>query len=390
MVSAILLAWWLSNRFWWNKMKALLWWVPIFLHSLIKFYKNPLITEIVIVAKEEEIEDYKLLQKQFPKIKHIVAWGEERQDSVSKWIEFVSNEVTLIHNWANPLVTDNEINDIINATKEYWASAPWLKSKNTLKTVDEHWFVIKTIDRNYVWEMQTPQWINTDKFRKLLENQEWNTVFTDDVSFFEYAWLPVKITQASEQNFKITTQEDLIKAQSFIKQDLRIGIGHDSHRFYEQGKRREETKQNSIILWWVQILSDKTIDANSDWDVLIHTICNAIWTAIWEWSLSLYSEEMCKNWITDSSEYLKHIVKSMKSKWYVIWNVSASIEAREPKLEKYIPIMKEKLSELIECSTFQIWIACTSWENLTDFGRGLWIQCFVNVILKKIIGTNNI
>lgn len=378
MISLILLAWWSSSRFWWNKMKALLWWIPIFLHSLIKFYKNPKITEIIIICKEDDIEDYKLLQKQFPKIKHVILWWNERQFSVQNWIKYVSNEITLIHNWANPLVTDSEINDVIDSTEKYWASAPWMRSKNTLKKVDKEWFVIETINRDDIWEMQTPQWVDTKKFKELNQNKtktEDKTPFTDDVSFFEKAWLQVKIVQASEQNFKITTQEDLLKAQNFVKQDLRIGIWHDSHRF---GKPWE-----FIVLWWVQVPFNKGLEWNSDGDVLIHAICNAIWTAIWEWSLSLYSDEMCKKWIKDSSEYLKYIMKMMKSKWYIIWNISASIEALQPKLEKHILSMKQKLSELLECTVLQIGIACTSWENLTDFGKGLWIQCFVNVILKK-------
>ena len=426
MISVILLAWGSSSRFWKNKLKALLWWVPVFLYSLLKFHKREDISEIIIVSSENEIEDYKILQKQFPKIKFVVKWWIERQFSVQNWLEKVSWEFVLIHNWANPLVTDKEIDEVILNTKKYWASVVWKKVKNTLKKVDENWFVISTIPREDIFEVQTPQWLKTEKFKELVEknshpviakrhdeaiqwnnnstchpelvsgsekivinwnknnkidseiNSEWQGVSTDDVSFFEKENLPVKIVESSEQNFKITTQEDLKKAESFVRQNTRIWFWHDSHKIIEN------KSWNWMILWWIKISNDLEFEWNSDWDVLIHAICNGIWTAIWEWSLSIYSDKMCKDWITNSMEYLKHIVNKMTKKWYSIWNISASIEWAKPKLEKHIPTMKEEIAQTLFCTTFQIWIACTTWEWLTSFWKWEWLQVFCNVILKKV------
>lgn len=375
MISVILLAAWSSKRFWEkDKLKALLWWIPIFLHSLVKFYKNPQINEIIIVTKEEELENYKILQKNFPKIKEVVIWWDERQESVTKWVEKVTNEILLIHNSSNPLVTDIEIEEVINWTIEYWACVPWLKSVNTIKQIDENMMVIKTIPRDNIYWVQTPQWVKTKIFKELIEKYKWKN-FTDDVSYFEEAWLPVKLVIASENNFKITTAEDLEKAQSIIRKIIRIWIWHDSHRLFKWDKK--------LILWWVEIKSDYYLEWNSDWDVLTHALCNAIWTAIWEWSLSLYSDNMCKEWKTNSMEYLHYIYSEMKKRWYQIWNISISIEWKEPKLEKFIPPIKQNLALHLECTTLQIWIACTSWEWLTSYWKWEWLQCFVNLILTK-------
>ena len=380
MVSLILLAAWSSIRFWnKNKLKSLLWWVPIFLHSLAKFYKHPEISEIIIVSSEEEIEDYRLLQKTFPKVKKVVIWWKLRQDSVINWLKEISGEILLIHNWCNPWVTDEEIDEVIRETKEHWACAPWSKVVNTIKQVSENWFIVKTIERKDLYEVQTPQWVNTKKFKQLInsksETQD-SKLITDDVSYFEQAWLPVKITQSSPSNFKITTQEDLKKAQVFVKQDLVIWIWHDSHKLILWKK--------PLMLWWIWIESEFSFEANSDWDVLIHALCNAIWTAIWEWSLSLYSDKMLKDWKSDSMEYLKHIFSEIEKRGFVVWNISATIEWKQPKLEKYIGEIKENLAKLMKCNTYQIWIAITSWEDLTSFWKWEWMQCFVNVILKAI------
>lgn len=380
MISVILLAGGSSSRFWENKLKALLWWIPVFLYSLLKFHKRGDISEIIIVSSKSEIEDYKILQKQFPKIKFVVEWWKERQFSVQNWLKKISWDFVLIHNWANPLVSDWEIDEVILNTKKYWASVVWKKVQNTIKKIDENWFIISTISRENICEVQTPQWLEVKKFRELIEKY-WNNskkIFTDDVSFFEEENLPVKIVKSSEKNFKITTKEDLKKAETFVRQKIRIWFWHDSHKIIEN------ISWNWMILWWIKISENLEFEWNSDWDVLIHSICNAIWTGIWQWSLSLYSDEMCKKWIKNSEKYLEFIVKEMQKKWYCIGNISASIEWKKPKIEKYIPEIKENLAKNLFCTSFQIWIACTTWEWLTSFWKWEWMQVFVNVILKKI------
>jgi 2-C-methyl-D-erythritol 2,4-cyclodiphosphate synthase len=117
---------------------------------------------------------------------------------------------------------------------------------------------------------------------------------------------------------------------------------------------------------------------------LTHAICNALWTAIGKGSLSLYADKMClERWIENSLKYLESIYVEVKKSWYEIGNIACSIEAAKPKLEKHIPQMKAILSQTLNCVSQQIGIACTTGEKLTDFGKGLGIQCFVHCILVK-------
>jgi len=313
--------------------------------------------------------------KDFPKIKHVVPWGKERQDSVRNWIEKVTGRITLIHNWANPLVGKEEIDAIILAAEEHGTAVVGQKAINTLKQVDENWFVIRTVPRHDIYEVQTPQAVTTEVFRKAMEKWSHETL-TDDVSFLERENLPVKIVPSSSRNFKITVQDDLDKAESLINKKQLIGIGHDSHKFTDQ--------QKTLHLGGIEIACWFWSEGNSNWDALIHAMCNALWTAIGEWSLSLYADKMCKGeGIKDSREYLKHIFKKVQERGYEIGNIACTIEAAKPKLEVHIPKMKEVLSDILGCSSFQIGIACTTWEWLTDFGKWLWLQCFVNLILIK-------
>lgn len=374
MTSVILLAGGSWTRFWADKSKALLAWKPIFLYSLETFHTHPKITEIIIIARTTEIPEYEKLKKQFPKIRSIIAGGDERQESVKNGIQDVTQNITLIHNGANPLVTKEEITNIIEATKKYGAAVVGSKSINTLKMVNEKNQIIKTIPRKNIYEVQTPQGVTTKRFKNLIQNTN-TELFTDDVSFFEHAKLPVQIIPCSPNNFKITYPTDLIKMESILNQKIKIGIGHDSHRITKN--------KNYITLWGIDIKCGFGLEWNSDADVLVHTICNAIGTAIWQGSLSKYSDEMCKNWITDSKIYLKHIFSEVKKLWYQIGNIACSIEAKKPKLETHIPAMKEAISNILECTTLQIGIACTSGEELSDFWKWLGIQCFAHVMLVK-------
>lgn len=378
MFSLILLAGGVSSRFGGgDKLKSLLGWIPVFLHSLARFYRVKDITEIIIVANESSIGDYELLQKDFPKIKHVVKWWAERSDSVRNWMDYVSNDYVLIHNWCNCLVTEKEIDSVMQCTVEYWASCPWKKVVNTVKKVWMDNLVITTVDRSDLYEVQTPQWVNAKQF-KLLLRKHVSWTFTDDVSYFEREWLPVKIVEASDQNFKITTTNDLVMANAMHKQDLLCWLGHDSHRFLDCA---DEYKP--LIIWWVEITKELSFEANSDWDVLIHSLCNALWTSIGGWSLSLYADQMCSIWEKSSEAYLAYILNKVNETWYIIWNISISLEWKRPKLEKFIPLIKEQLAKLLGISTYQIWIACTSWEELSDFWKGKWLQCFTMLTLKK-------
>jgi 2-C-methyl-D-erythritol 4-phosphate cytidylyltransferase len=295
MFSVILLAWWKSTRFWQDKVKALLWGVPLFLYSLSLFLNLKIkkkIWEIIIVSNKENLNFFnEIKNNSWWKISKIILWWNHRQNSVLNWVKSSNFNFSIIHNIANPFVSEEEVLSIIKNTKEFWAAAVWNFSKNTIKIIDEKDFSVKTLDRTKLFEMQTPQWITNEIFIKILE-KNWKKIFTDDVSVFESEKLSVKLIKAKEWNFKITTKNDLKFAESLLKANLKIWIWHDSHKFSKNEK--------FLTIWWVKIEENYGFDANSDWDLVFHSICNAIWTAIWEWSLSLYADEMYKKWIKNS------------------------------------------------------------------------------------------
>jgi len=155
---------------------------------------------------------------------------------------------------------------------------------------------------------------------------------------------------------------------------MRIGIGQDSHRF---------DSSTGLIFGGVKFDNYPKLKGNSDADVVIHSLCNALSSAIGGESLSTWADDMCQQGITDSQEYLKHIF-NIVSQNYTIGNVSISVEAQIPRLtpdEKQL--VKKSLADILKINLDQIGITYTSGQDLTVFGKGEGIQVFSTVLLQE-------
>lgn len=157
---------------------------------------------------------------------------------------------------------------------------------------------------------------------------------------------------------------------------MRVGLGQDSHRFLN------ESLEKKFIIGGVVIADAPGLDADSDGDVVLHAICNAITSLTGVPILGGIAQEMCKSGITDSAEYLKEAAKTLRDGH--ITHVALSVEAKRPRLEKYIPAIRASVAKLLGLEVSQIGMTCTSGDGLTDFGRGEGLQCFCIVSLVDV------
>ena len=148
-------------------------------------------------------------------------------------------------------------------------------------------------------------------------------------------------------------------------------IGQDSHRI-------ETPKTKPRVLGGVEFESDYSLSANSDGDVILHALTNAISGATTYNVLGKVADNMCKEGITDSKEYLKEALKAMNR--IKIEHVSISIEALKPKFTPKISEMRSKIATLLSVEEQNIGITATTGEGLTECGKGNGI--FVTVILS--------
>lgn len=196
---------------------------PILAHTIEKFERCKYVDEIIVVAKESEI-DYcrkEIIKRYgFNKVSKIVKGGMERQDSVYNGILALNEktDIVLSHDGARPFVKIKNIIDGIDGAVKHGACVVGVPVKDTIKVVGDNNGIDKTPKRKALWAAQTPQCFKKDilieGYRKAMED---NFVGTDDSVLVERLGLNVKMIMGSYENIKITTPEDLIIAESILK-----------------------------------------------------------------------------------------------------------------------------------------------------------------------------
>ena len=183
-------------------------------HTLSTFFSCEVIDEIILVTRECDIE----LCKNFKNIK-VIAGGKTRQESVYRGLcEAKDSDIVAIHDGARALILKETIESSIADAKKYNAAAVGVSSKDTLKLVDDNGFIEKTIDREKVYQIQTPQVFKTGEIISAHEKAiKENFIATDDCMLYEKYIGKVKITDGSYDNIKLTTPEDMQIAENILK-----------------------------------------------------------------------------------------------------------------------------------------------------------------------------
>ncbi len=200
---------------------------PILIYSLLAFNRHPLIDEIILVVNAKNsrrifnvIEKYRL-----PKIRKIVEGGRRRQDSVLNGLGALNEQtdLVLIHDAARPFIAKDTISAVIKEAKKVGAAIVGVPVKATIKKVKrkkpkgKSKFIVKeTLNRNDLWEIQTPQVFKRQLLLKAFAKFG-NTDVTDDAMLVEKFGANVSIVPGSCKNIKITTPEDLVIAKAISK-----------------------------------------------------------------------------------------------------------------------------------------------------------------------------
>ncbi len=199
---------------------------PILAHSLDKFESSPLICSIILVVSQDDL-DYclkEIVEKfQYRKISHVVPGGKRRQDSVKNGIDNLprDTEILVIHDGVRPFVTRVMIEDSIQSAIRYGAVVTAIPVKDTIKMANPDGTVLKTFNRETLWQAQTPQSFRIEIIREAYQRAiEEGFTGTDDASLVERLGINVHIILGSYNNIKITTPEDLALANLLIKKDL--------------------------------------------------------------------------------------------------------------------------------------------------------------------------
>lgn len=148
---------------------------------------------------------------------------------------------------------------------------------------------------------------------------------------------------------------------------MRVSIGQDSHKIDYNNKEKK------LILGGIEFKEDFSLLANSDGDVVLHAITNAISGITCKNIIGKISDDMCKSGITNSEEYLKEALKYLEEK---IVHISISIECQIPKISPKVKEMRNNIARILQIKENCVGITATTGEDLTEFGRGNGISVF--------------
>lgn len=182
------------------------------------------IQDIIVVTGEEDIDKVKqeIVQRyHFSKVRQVVAGGKERQDSVYQGLLAVDKqaEYVMIHDGARPFISQALLKQAIEQTIAYEATIVAVPVKDTIKKVClKENTVEETPKRETLYLAQTPQSFKKELLMKAYQfAKENNLTVTDDSSIVEAYGHPVHVILGEYTNIKITTPEDLLLGESFLK-----------------------------------------------------------------------------------------------------------------------------------------------------------------------------
>ena len=199
---------------------------PIICYCLEAFEKSEIIDDVIMVAgagQEDYVTEEIVNKYHFGKVRAVIPGGKERYDSVYEGLRACKDtEYVLIHDGARPFIDHGIIERGLMAAAQTGASVTGMPSKDTVKIADEDGNVSETPDRSSVWIVQTPQIFQYPLIYGAYTSirQKEMTGITDDAMVAEHeTGVKIRFSEGSYRNIKITTPEDLVVAEAFLKEN---------------------------------------------------------------------------------------------------------------------------------------------------------------------------
>jgi len=362
--------------------------VPLLRHSILAFLNHPKIDDVICVIHPDDVALYEEAVIGLDLLNPVFG-GETRQISVRKGLEALREydpSRVLIHDGVRPFVSKQIISGVLEKLETHPAVIPAIAVEDTIKKYSDgkiEW----TLERQDLWRAQTPQgFIYEDILNSHGAFKDLN--FTDDSALNEYAGIPVAIIPGSQNNFKITTQEDYDRAKNIakifienVKEETRVGIGYDVHRF----RKKNKDEDNFIRICGIDVEHDRKVEAHSDGDVAIHALIDAMLGAIGEGDIGEHFPPSDVRWKNcDSREMLKTINHLLVKKGGKIINIDITVICEKPKLSKLKNEMSEVLAKILNINKNRVNVKATTTEKLGFLGRaeGLAAEAVVSVAMS--------
>ncbi len=340
---------------------------PVLRHALRAFADHPGVTRVVGVIHPDDRELFEAAARGLDIAGHTPG-GAERQDSVRNGLDFAASletggapDLVLIHDAARPFVSKRVISNVLTALETAPGAVPALAVADTLKRGADG-VVADTVDRTDLYRVQTPQGFRFDDILKA-HGAAKGEALTDDAAVAEAAGLSVALVPGDEANFKITTGDDLMRAETLLTAgETRTGFGFDVHRF-EDG--------DSCRICGIDIPFTQKLKGHSDADVGLHALTDAILGASGDGDIGQHFPPTDPQWRgAESHIFLAHAAEIVRAKGAQIINVDVTVICEAPKVGPHRATMAARIAEILEIDSERVNVKATTTEKLGFTGRG--------------------
>ena len=350
---------------------------PVLRHSLETFLKHPRIDEVRVVIHADDRAMYNAAASGLSPLEPVTG-GATRQESVRRGLESLRNKapgIVLIHDAARPLVDSALIDRMLAALAASPGAIPVLPVADTVKRASNG-IVQETLDRRTLWRAQTPQAFRYGDIMAA-HNAAAGRELTDDAAVAEAAGLAVALVPGQEENFKVTTEADLIRARQLLvpSTDIRVGNGFDVHRF---------GPGNKIMLCGIEVPHTQGLVGHSDADVGLHALTDAILGAIGAGDIGLHFSPSDPRWKgADSAQFLSHAASLVKARGGRILSGDITLICERPKVGPHREKMVARVAAILGLEPSRISVKATTTEGLGFTGRaeGIAAQATASIAL---------
>jgi 2-C-methyl-D-erythritol 4-phosphate cytidylyltransferase len=190
---------------------------PMFMWSVKAFASIKSFRQIIVVVPEHMTESLKKKKNKLLANVEFVPGGKERFDSVKNGLYSIKDDIDFVavHDAARPLISRQDILAVLKYAEKTKAAIAVEKTKDTIKLVSAREYILKTLDRNFLRNAQTPQIFETKLLKKAYSKKI--AKVTDDSQLVERLKIKVSAVETKFPNFKVTAKPDFALAQKLLK-----------------------------------------------------------------------------------------------------------------------------------------------------------------------------
>lgn len=338
---------------------------PLLHHSLAAFAGHPGISAVRAVIRMADRDFYDQAAEGLALLDP-VAGGASRQESVRLGLESLESlapDRVLIHDGARPFPSAPVIGRVLEALERSSGAIAALPVTDTLKR-GEAGRIAGTLARDGLWRAQTPQGFSYPEILQAHRTAAAADELTDDAAVAEFADMDVLLVEGAAGNFKVTSPEDLKRAEAWLRggAETRVGTGYDVHRF---------GPGDHVTLCGVRIEHDRALLGHSDADVGLHAITDAILGALAEGDIGQHFPPSDPQWRgAASSLFLKRAGDMVAERGGRILNLDLTLVCEAPKVGPHRQAMAAVIAEVLAIEAGRVSVKATTTEGLGFPGRG--------------------